>query len=157
MLACPAISPLAQRRLEEALSLAVGLRPVGLRVLVGTNLPCVDAKWFEFTRLHAAWPQSERMVPAPAPHNGLPQSASETPLAAELAAQLMGSEAIATAALFPRATIAGYMMRTLWKTFSSRGTSVEAADMALAALPRNSLSPVARDVAARLHVEFELD
>lgn len=97
------------------------------------------------------------MVPAPAPHNGLPQSASETPLAAELAAQLMDSEAIATAALFPRATIAGYMMRTLWKTFFARGTGADEADAALAALPRDSLSPAARDVVARMRVELGLD
>jgi feruloyl esterase len=123
----------------------------------GTNLARVDAKWFEFSRLHPAWPESERMVPARAPHNGLPPPASTTPLAAELAAQLTESEAFATAALFPRATVAGYMMRTLWKTFFARGTGADEADAALATLPRESLSPAARDVVARMRVELGLD
>ena len=122
----------------------------------GTNLSRVDAQWFEFARLHPAWPESERMVPQ-APYNGLPRPPANMPLAAELAAQLKDSEAFATAALFPRATITGYMMRTLWKTFFARGTGADDAEAALGALPRESLSPAARDVVARMRVELGLD
>jgi feruloyl esterase len=137
--------------------LGVHPRPGSPLDYFGTNLSRVDSQWFEFTRLHPAWPESERMAPARAPHDGLPQPAPATPLAAELATQLKESEAFATAALFPRATIAGYMMRTLWKTFFARGTGADEADAALAALPRDSLSPAARDVVARMRVELGLD
>jgi feruloyl esterase len=123
----------------------------------GTNLSRVDAKWFEFTRLHPAWPDSERMARAQAPNNGLPLPPPNTPLTTELMAQLKESEAFATAALFPRATIAGHMMRTLWKTFFARGTGADEADAALAALPRESLSPAARDVVARMRAELGMD
>ena len=123
----------------------------------GTNLSRVDAKWFEFTRLHPAWPASDRMARAQAPNDGLPGPPSSVPLSQEVAEHLKESEAFARAALFPQATVAGYMMRTLWKTFFQRGVGADDAQTALRSLPRGSLSPMAREVAARMEVELRLD
>jgi pimeloyl-ACP methyl ester carboxylesterase len=123
----------------------------------GTNLSRVDAKWHEFTRLHPVWRADDRLVHAQVPHDGLPKSPSAVPLGQELAEQLKESEAFARAALFPQATVASYMMRTLWKTFYTRSVGADEAAVALKSLPRESLSPVARDVAARMEVELRLD
>jgi hypothetical protein len=74
-----------------------------------------------------------------------------------VADQLKESEAFARAALFPQATVAGYMMRTLWKTFFERGVGADDAEAALRSLPRGALSPMARDVVARMETELRLD
>ena len=49
------------------------------------------------------------------------------------------------------------MMRTLWKTLFTHATGADEADAALASLPRESLSPAARDVVARMRLELGLD
>lgn len=124
----------------------------------GTNLARVDPKWFEFSRAHPAWPESEKMARPRPPHDGLPRTVATTePLAAQLERELKESEAFARAALFPAATVKGHMMRTLWRIFFTRNSGADEAAAALRALAPAALSPTAREVAARMQVELALD
>ena len=93
-----------------------------------------------------------------APHNGLPMLAPATqPLAQELAQQVQESEKYARASLFPPALVAGYVMRQMWQLFFNRNVGADDAAAALAAVPRDGSTPLARDVLARMQVELKLD
>lgn len=143
-------------RAPDAL-LGVHPRPGSPLDYFGTNLSRVDPKWFEFTRLHPAWPESERMARAAPPHDGLPAPPSTEPLPAQLTRELKDSETFARAALFPAATVVGHMMRTVWRIFFERGSTSAQSVEALQALPLATMTPTARQVVQRMQAEFELD
>lgn len=160
-------------RAPEAL---IGVHPLPGSPLdyFATNLARVDAKWFEFTRAHPAWtagartvppqtpqqvsPQASPQAPPSAPHNGLPRPAdAATPLPQALAASLRDAEAYARASLFPPPQMAGYVGRAVWRLLFERGSEADEALAALRSLARESLSPVAREVAERMQTELLAD
>ena len=123
-----------------------------------TKLPRVGPEWFEFSRLHPAWPASARMPPAVAPDNGLPRPTQRPQdLGRELLTRIKDAEAFAIASYFPAASIAGHVGRTLWRTFFALGIGADEALAALRSLPSTELSPQMREVVARMQVELHAD
>ena len=53
--------------------------------------------------------------------------------------------------------MAGHVSRTLWRLFFDHGIGADEATAALRAVPADKLSPLARDVVARMQVELQSD
>ena len=140
----------------EAPAALRGVKPVPGAPLdyFSVDLPLMDRKYIAFERDHRAWPGDSVAV------GGRPAVASPQapqPLDQALLTTVRSAEKTGTAAGFPRRTTLNLMLKSLWETLYRADQGAATQTAALAAVPVDGLSPLAREAIARMQAELRLD